>query len=138
MTCLLPTPSSMGRASLHVRPCIQIDHIPPSFLMVLFFYHLGFAESFIFRLHFFLLLILVVVHCPRLILIDQRWSWDIVGYKQYQYFLFKIYDTKTIIRVAFSFNYDSTHHGTIDVTYNNLSLRNCPTRNPTQQLPTRN
>lgn len=29
MTCLLPTPSSMGRASLHVRPCIQIYHIPP-------------------------------------------------------------------------------------------------------------
>src|ERR1044072_875769 len=25
MTCLLPTPSSMGRASLHVRPCIQIS-----------------------------------------------------------------------------------------------------------------
>lgn len=30
MTCLLPTPSSMGRASLHVRPCIKIYHIPDS------------------------------------------------------------------------------------------------------------
>lgn len=30
MTCLLPTPSSMGRASLHVRPCIKISHIPDS------------------------------------------------------------------------------------------------------------
>ena len=30
MTCLLPTPSSMGRASLHVIPCIKIYHIPDS------------------------------------------------------------------------------------------------------------